>query len=127
MTFTFDRATDVGKVRVLVPDEDDDATNRFEDEDMQVFLDLNGSDVLPAAAQALERIAGDELLLFKRVKIDVIEVDGPALQRAYAGLAKRYRDTFDDQHQAGDIQIAELVVDHRTLVERLHKEWLRET
>ncbi len=127
MTYTLDRSTSIGQVRVLVPGESVDATNVFEDEDLQVFLDLNDTIVLLAAAQALERIATDQLLLLKKVKVDVITVDGRAVSDGFLALAARYRGVYETGGAAGDedIQIAEMVVDAPTFAEQLWNDWLR--
>ena len=52
MAFTYDLATDIGKVRLLISDSD--ATSfHFTDAEIQVFLDI-GESVLAAACKALE-------------------------------------------------------------------------
>lgn len=55
MTWTYDLATEIGKVRLLIDDRDIVPTSdaQFSDEELQVFLTLGGS-VLMAAAKALE-------------------------------------------------------------------------
>jgi len=50
MTITHDLSTDIGKIRLIIQDT---AGARFSDEELQVFLDLEGSVILAAAA-ALE-------------------------------------------------------------------------
>jgi len=52
MSFTYDLSTDIGKVRLLISDTV--APSHFTDEEIQVFLTLNGESVYPAAAAALE-------------------------------------------------------------------------
>lgn len=96
MTFTLDRDTAVGQVRVLMPGESDDATNVFEDEDITVMLGVNDGAVLLAAAQGLERIAADQVLLLKKVKVASIQVDGPAVSDALLRLAMSYRHTYEN-------------------------------
>ena len=55
MAYTYDLATDIGKVRLLIGDTDITPTTdaQFSDEEIQVFLDLGGS-VFMGAAKALE-------------------------------------------------------------------------
>ncbi len=129
MTFTFDRTAAIGQTRVLMPGEGVEATSVFEDEDIQVFLDLNGSIVLLAAAQGLERIASDQLLLLKKVKVESIEVDGRTVSDGFLALALRYRGVHETggATQDDDIQIAELVYDELTFGEQLWNDWLRTT
>ncbi len=59
MAHTYDLATDIGKVRLLIGDTDITPTTdaQFSDEEIQVFLTLGGS-VLMGAAKALEAWAG---------------------------------------------------------------------
>ncbi len=127
MTFTVDRSTQIGRVRVLVPGELVKETSAFSDEDVEVLLSVNGDVALLAAAQALERIAADKLLLLLKVKVGTIAIDGPAVSDSFLSLAGRYRAAFE--HGAGgaedDIQIAELVYDDRTWGEAILNDFLR--
>lgn len=52
MSFTYDTDDNIGKVRLLISDTTEPA--HFTDEEIQVFLTLNGEAVYPAAAAALE-------------------------------------------------------------------------
>ena len=127
MAFSTDRDTPVGQVRVLVPGELDESTSAFADEDLEVMLSLNDEVVLLAAAQALERIAADKLLLLLKVKVGPISVDGPGVADTFLSLAGRYRIAWE-QGAAGaedDIQIAELVYDGQTYGEALLNDILR--
>ncbi len=127
MTFTFDRTDSNGQVRVLIPGESAESSSVFEDEDITVLLSLNGEVVLLAAAQGLERIAADKLLLLLKVKVGTIAIDGPAVSASFLALAGRYRAAYE--HGAGgaddDIQIAELVYDQGTYDEAILNDLLR--
>jgi len=108
MTWTLDRTTDVGKVRVLITGESVEATAVFSDEDIEdVLLDIEPT-VLEAAALGLERIAGDQALLLRKVrdtdptadvlfgsamKLEVgsIRLDAAGASEAFLRLAARYR------------------------------------
>ena len=59
MAYTYDVTTDIGKVRLLIGDTDITPTTdaQFNDEEIQVFLDI-GASVLMGAAKALEAWAG---------------------------------------------------------------------
>lgn len=112
MTWTLDRTTDTGKVRVLVTGEAVEASAVFEDEDIAVFLSLEGDSVYRAAALALERIAGDQALLLRKahdanpaadnllggvMSLDVgsIKLDAKGAADAFLKLAARYRAVAD--------------------------------
>jgi len=114
-------------VRVLVPGELTESTSAFSDEDLEVLLGINEGVTLLAAAQALERIAADKLLLLLKVKVGPIEVDGSKVSDSFLSLAARYRATYE--HGTGgandDIQIAELVYDERTYGEAIFNDFLR--
>lgn len=58
MAATYDLATDLGKVRLEIPDTDI-RKPIFEDEEIQYFLDVNEGDIYLAAAHALSVIMGD--------------------------------------------------------------------
>ena len=58
MAATYNLATDLGKVRLEIPDTDI-RKPIFEDEEIQYFLDVNGGDIYLAAAHALSIIMGD--------------------------------------------------------------------
>lgn len=56
MAHTYDLATDIGKVRLLIGDTDISPTTdaQFSDEEIQVFLTMASNSILIAAAYALE-------------------------------------------------------------------------
>ena len=58
MAATYDLATDLGKVRLEIPDTDVKKPI-FEDEEIQHFLDSNKGDIYLAASHALSIILGD--------------------------------------------------------------------
>jgi len=128
MAFTYNVATDLGKVRLLCTDRD--AANPIfeEDDEIQVFLDLMGGNVLRAAAMALLTIAAEETLLLKRIKLLDLHTDGPAEAAALRELAKTYQEKADLAEAAeagGTFDYAEMVVDVFTARERRDKEALR--
>lgn len=112
MTWTLDRGTDTGKVRVLVTGEAVEATAVFADEDIAVFLSLESDSVYGAAALALERIAGDQALLLRKARdadptadnllggvmlleVGSIKLDAKGAADAFLKLAARYRAVAD--------------------------------
>jgi len=143
MTWTLDRSTDVGRVRVLITGESVDATHVFEDEDIDVLLAVEGS-VLSAAALGLERIAGDSALLLRKVrntdptadvlfggamklKAGSIELDATGMAEAFLKLAARYRAADEDGAGGADddFLIAGWAVDTATWRETVWNDVLR--
>lgn len=143
MTWTLDRSTDEGKVRVLITGESVEATAVFDDLDLTVFIGIEGS-VLGAAALGLERIAGDSAVLLRKVRnsdptadvlfggamklaVGTIALDATGMAEAFLALASRYRAALLDAGADSDILIAEWVVDERTWRETVWNDALRTT
>lgn len=108
MTWTLDRSTDTGKVRVLITGESIEASSVFTDEDIEDVLLVIEPTVLEAAALGLERIAGDNALLLRKVRdadatadvllggamhleVGPINLDAKGAAEAFLKLAARYR------------------------------------
>lgn len=102
MTFSYDLATDVGKVRLLISDVTD-AQHLFEDEEIEVFITIEGAVVL-AAAKALEVIAANETMVQKRIQFLDLRTDGPAEATALLAIADRFRKTYEDSIVAAEDQ-----------------------
>lgn len=83
--------TDQNKVRLLIPDTDTSGNHVFEDEEIDAFLSIEGSDVRLAAAHALEVIASSEALKLKVLKVGDVQTDGAKLSEALLARAKRLR------------------------------------
>ena len=71
------------QIRLLVPD--NQAETVFDDSEIDAFFDLEG-DVRRAAAQALDVIANNDIMLYKHVEIMDVVVNA-----AEAGKELRYR------------------------------------
>jgi len=98
-----DLTTDLGKVRLLISDVDDTAFT-FSDAEVQAFLDLE-DDVRLAAAQALETLASNEALLFKKIRaLRILEADGPAVAESLMARAALLR---DQAYNSGTFEIAD--------------------
>lgn len=80
------------KVRLLIPDTDTGGNHVFEDEEIDAFLAIEGSDVRLAAAHALEVIASSEALKLKVLKVGDVQTDGAKLSEALLARAQRLRD-----------------------------------
>ena len=126
MTWTLDRATDVGKVRVLITGESTEASSVFSDEDIEDVLLAVEDTVLEAAALGLERIAGDSALLLRKVRdtdpsadvtfggamdltVGSIKMSAAGAAEAFLRLAARYREAAGSP--ADDIGWAGMVLD----------------
>lgn len=121
--FTYDLTTDVGKVRLLIPDRLEDEVI-FQDAEIQAFIDLETT-VRTATALALETIASDQALVLKVIKILDLTTDGAKVSDALLKRAQVLRDTDDDDEAGYSFDIAEMVVDPHTETERLVNEVLR--
>lgn len=121
MSFTYDVTTDLGKVRMLITDRDS-VNPIFQDEEISAFLSLEDNNVRLAAAQALETIAANEVLVLKVVKTLDLETDGSKSGKALLELAKSWREM---EAASGSFAIAEMVVDQFSWRERIRKEALR--
>lgn len=115
MSYSYDLSTDIGKIRLAIPD-NIQADAVFTDEELQVFLDVEGS-WRSAAALALETMASNELLVMKMVEVKDVKVSGS--DRAVALLLKRAsllreQDTFD-----GSFDVIPIVYDDFSLREHV--------
>lgn len=92
MSWNYDTSTDIGKVRALITDTD---ANRplMDDEEIQVYLDLESGDVKLAAALCLEGISTNELLCSKVVTIMGLTVDGAQVAKQLLARAKTLRES----------------------------------
>ena len=90
MTFTYDPKTAVGRVRLLCTDRDPD-NEIFSDEEIAVFLDLNGQDVRLAAADALDQIAASQALILKYIEVNGLKTNGQAVANALHQQAESLR------------------------------------
>ena len=67
MAFTYDPTTDIGRVRLLAADTDED-NFIFSDAELTVFLEIEGGSKRRAAAMALEALANDKATIAVRVQ-----------------------------------------------------------
>lgn len=113
--FTYDITEDRGKVRLLIPDNKEDAWV-FADIEIDGFLAME-SGIKRAAALALETIASNEALVLKVIRILDVTTDGAKVSDALLKRAKTLRDQADkeDDDAAGDgFDIVTMVVDDFT-------------
>ena len=124
MAFTYDPATDRGRVRLMIPDRRADEVI-FQDREIDTFLAIEGDSIKRAAALALETIAADEALVQKVMTRLDLSTNGAATAKALMERAQKLRDQAEDEEVVGAFDWAEMVVDGHTETERLYKEMLR--
>ena len=127
MTFTYDTTTDIGKVRMLIPDRDE-GNAIFQDSEIQAYLDLNDSSVKRATAEALETIASDQALTLKVISTLDLSTNGASVSDALMRRAEKLRAVAEDE-DAGNgalFDYGEMVVNEFTKRERVQKQYKRE-
>lgn len=88
--YTYDLQTNIGKVRLLLNDVAEPWT--FNDDEIEMFLELEGNVIKLAAAQAIETNADNELLASKVLRDKEITTDGAKLADAMRKRASALRD-----------------------------------
>ena len=125
MTFSLNYATDIGKFRAIFPDVDI-AAPLFSDEEIQVFLDLEG-DLRRARARGLERAASDTVLTLRGTELLGLKVDGASAARELRmeATAEREKAAEAEARAGGLFDWAEMVTDDFSARERIEAELLR--
>jgi hypothetical protein len=105
---TVDPTTDIGKVRLLCSDVDEDNL-LFTDAQITAFLEMEDG-LKRAAAQALEVIASSEVLISKVIRTQDLSTDGSRVSAELRALAKSYRDRADiDDDEDGGLDVVDFV------------------
>jgi hypothetical protein len=91
MSFSYLTSTDVGKMRLLIPDTNP-AAHVFEDEELDACLGLEGGRVKRAAALALETMASNEAYTQKAIRLLDLSTDGPKVAAELRARAKSLRE-----------------------------------
>lgn len=104
-----DYDTDVGQVRLLIPDTaTDDGTSHgkyvFTDGQISAFLDIAGGNVLRAAAHAMVALANDQALLLKHIRTYDLALNGPMVAEALRKSAEGLREEADKMEQAEGLE-----------------------
>ncbi|OFV87455.1 MAG: hypothetical protein A3J75_06530 [Acidobacteria bacterium RBG_16_68_9] len=128
MSWTYDPDTDVGRVRLLIPDRVE-SSPIFSDEEITAILAIESSNVKLATAAALLVIATDEVLVQKRIKLLDLMTDGPAEAIQLRLRANELRRQVEEgsEDSAGAIATAEMVLDTFSARQRLRNQRLRNT
>lgn len=98
-------STEVGLVRVLVPDlstVDDtvDTNYLFSDDELEALVGLYNGSVRRAAAAALDALAVNEALLYRYLRTDDLTVDGTKGAEVLRKRANGLRNEADDEDAA---------------------------
>lgn len=97
----YDPTTPAGQVRLLINDVDD-ANPVFTDPEIATFLVLEDGDVRYAAAQALDTIAANEVLVQKVQKTMDLQTDGARVADALMRRAESLRHQADQADLIGE-------------------------
>jgi hypothetical protein len=127
MSFTYDLGTNIGKVRMLIPDHDEDNAI-FTDEEIEAFLSLEDNSIRRAAAVALETMAANDAYVLKNMSLLDINTNGPAVSAALLQRAALLREQAKSAEETDVDELfgwAEMVYDDFSARERLDNEALR--
>lgn len=127
MAFSYTLSTNVGKVRLLIMDNNASAY-LFEDDEISSLLSIEGDNVRRGAALALETMASNEAYVLKRITLLDLTTDGPAVAKELRARAESLRmlaDRDDQAEDGGAFDIAEMAVDTFTSRQRFVNEWMR--
>lgn len=110
MTWSYDLATNVGKVRRTIPDRDE-SNPIFSNEEIESFLDDEADNVKRATAFAIETIATDQTLVLKVITLQNLSTDGARVADALLKRARMLRDNadYDEQADGGGFDYAEQI------------------
>lgn len=123
MGYSYDPASDAGKVRLLLNDVGDPWV--FQDEEIAAFLDLEGG-VKRAAAQAIDTNATNEALASKVLRTQDLQTDGAKVadaMRKHAAALRAQADREDDVADEGFFEVVDVLGSGRCRPE-LTQGWL---
>lgn len=81
--------TNIEKVRTLIRDPN---KTILTDDEVQVFLDLEGEDIYMAAASALRAVAADKAMVSKMISAGDYKEDTSAMSGALEKIAQKYEE-----------------------------------
>lgn len=97
------------------------------DATIESFLTLYSNDDRLAAAEALDTIATNQLLLLKAIQVGDLKLDGPAMMKAIKERAEQLRDqTTSVADQVSVFDWAEMISTPQQRRERVNAQFLRE-
>ena len=128
MAYTYDLATNVGKVRALTRDTYGPTTVFFQDAEIEFYLELNVDNVRRAAAEMLDVWASDEAMVTKAITTLDLTTNGPAVAASLRTHAKTLRELADKAELTSDagFDIAEMALGPFSVREQIVNEALRD-
>ena len=128
MAFTNDPTTDIGKVRLLIPDDVEAYAYYADDAKITALLtlaaDMEGSDIFNAAALGCETIGSNQLMILKVTKLLDIQVDGAAVAKEMRLRAASLRAQAGAASSDAGFEIAEMGLGHWSWIEQTVNEAL---
>lgn len=109
-SFTYDPSnpTDIETIRLLLNDIDP-ASPVFQDEELQIFLTLEGGHVKLAAAQAIDANASNEALASKVLRTQDLQTDGAKLAQVLHAHAEQLRNQHANAVADADAGFFEII------------------
>lgn len=101
MGYTYDLNTQIGQMRLLMPD-NDKASYLFEDEEYDAFLVAENGNVRNATALALEVTATSQALLIRSIRIGKLSVDSATQYDRLTARANSLRGQSDTGSNPAD-------------------------
>ena len=108
----YDPSTNAGRVRLLIGDTDDNQQT-IKDNEITALLDMEGGSVKLAAAQALDMIADNEVLVAKVIRTTDTATDGAKVADS---LRKRAESLREQAAEEGDYGHSFEIVDFEPAV-----------
>ena len=126
MAFSIDLTTNVGKVRLLIPDRLS-AEQIFSNAEIESLLSMEGDSIKRAAALGLEIIASDEAYVQKVIRLGDLSTNGPATAKALMDRAKVLREqaAMDDPAELAAFDVASYGFEPFGTTEIIYNGWLR--
>lgn len=124
MPDTYDLATDIGQVRLLINDTNVGGAHVYTDAEITAFLTLEGG-VFLAAALALDTIANDMVQVMRVIKLLDLQTDGAKTAEALRAQAAVLRQRADETGDDAGFEIVEWAVDDFTARDIAYNEWVR--
>lgn len=109
ITLPIDLSTPIGKVRTLIPDRGP-SWFALQDEEIQVFLDINDNNIRLAAADCLDTIAADRALVQGVTETLDLKVDGAKLLDSLMKRAATLRELGYNEDAFGIVEFGDLTV-----------------
>ncbi len=115
MGWTYNLATNVGKVRNLIDDTATDDTALFTDEEITSILTLEGNDIYGSAAVCMIRIAASKALLAKLKQAGNYKEDLRSIAKECRETAKSYREVSKNEPADAQAEVAVTPFNYREI------------